>query len=259
MTTITSRAEWGARYAAGGGAVALPVAELWLHHSVTAAPADDAAAERSAMRTLENIGESRFGQGISYTYAVMPSGRIYEGTGAGRLGTHTGGRNSRSHGIVLVGNYEDTVPSSAMCGGTGLLVRHGHESGWWANPWLTGGHRDVKSTACPGRHGYAAIGTINERAQEKVMTPEEHNMLADIFRRQSATDAAVDPRGNPLDNHWAIGYTLGHTYAIDRKIDALTTKVNELEAKGATGGLTEDDVKRVATAVLDELAKRAVS
>jgi hypothetical protein len=161
---IYSRAEWGARYAAGAGPVRLPVRELWLHHTVTPAPAHDIEAERRAMRQVEGIGQSRFGRGISYTFAVMPSGRVYEGTGAGRLGAHTGGRNSISHAIVLVGNYDTAVPLESMLRGVADLVRHGHRSGWWQQNRLTGGHRDVKATGCPGDRAYALIGRINAMA-----------------------------------------------------------------------------------------------
>jgi hypothetical protein len=116
------------------------------------------------MRSLEGIGQQRFRQGVSYTFAVMPSGRVYEGTGAGRLGSHTGGRNSRSHGIVLVGNYEDAEPPEAMLRGVAELLRHGVRQGWWAHPRLNGGHRDLKQTACPGIKAYRQISRINQMA-----------------------------------------------------------------------------------------------
>lgn len=179
---IISRREWGATKAAGQGSVALPVAEVWLHHSVTNvdvgvfAPADDTPEqERRAMRQLEAIGESRFGAGVSYTFAVMPSGRVYEGTGAGRLGTHTGGRNSRSHAIVLIGNYEENEPTDNQLRSVADLLRYGRDRGWWRNARLNGGHRDLKQTACPGIKAYRKIATINELAAgvQATALPEE--------------------------------------------------------------------------------------
>jgi hypothetical protein len=85
---IISRGEWGARYGDGFAPAPLPASEVWLHHSVTVAPDlvppfDD---EYVAMRTLERIGQERFGGGISYTWAAMPSGRIYQGHSVGRRG-----------------------------------------------------------------------------------------------------------------------------------------------------------------------------
>lgn len=160
---IVSRSEWGARRPAGTGALRLPVTEVWLHHSVTAQP-KSRTAEYQAMRVLEDIGQSRFGAGVSYTFAVMPSGQVYKGTGAGRVGTHTGGRNSTSHGIVLVGNYEEQEPTGSMLQAVADLLLYGKAQGWWKYPQLAGGHRDLKQTACPGIKAYRQIGRINELA-----------------------------------------------------------------------------------------------
>jgi hypothetical protein len=161
---IYTRAEWGAEHDAGAGPAPIPARELWLHHSVTAAPPHDIAAEKRAMRQLEQIGENRFRRGISYTFAVMPSGRVYEGTGPARLGTHTGGRNTISRGIVLVGNYQLTVPPEVMLRGAADLLRHGYGVRWWLRMALNGGHRDVKATGCPGDRAYALIARINAMA-----------------------------------------------------------------------------------------------
>jgi hypothetical protein len=167
---IISRTRWGARYAAGAGPAPLPAREVWLHHSVTIAPDlvppfDD---EDQAMRQLEQIGQNRFHRGVSYTFAAMPTGRIYEGHGIDRLGAHTKNRNGFARAIVLVGNYdvddvtEDQVDSIAQ-----LLV-DGQRAGWWLHARLNGGHQQAPgaATECPGKHGMAAIADINTRAAQ---------------------------------------------------------------------------------------------
>jgi hypothetical protein len=218
---IYTRAEWGARYAAGSGPVRLPVRELWLHHTVTQAPADSIEAEKRAMRSVEQIGQNRFGRGISYTFAVMPSGRIYEGTGAGRLGTHTGGRNSISHAIVLVGNYDTTVPSNMMLTGVADLVRHGHRSGWWQQNRLTGGHRDVKATGCPGRHAYERIQRMNAMAgagptpAPAPITPGSRTIRqgdkgADVVAWQRHLRIRDDGDFGPETHAWTVDYQRRH-------------------------------------------------
>lgn len=163
---IISRGAWGARYADGFTAAPLPASEVWLHHSVTPAPADDLTAERAAMRALEDIGQQRFGGGISYTFLVMPSGRVYQGHSVGRQGAHTGGRNDVARAICLVGNYETEAPTERQVDAVAALLRHGHARGWWTQARLAGGHRDAPgaSTACPGRRAYDRIGVINVRA-----------------------------------------------------------------------------------------------
>lgn len=172
---IVSRAEWGAVYPRGFASAPLPATELWLHHSVTGAPPVTATFEQDveAVRTLERIGQNRFGGGISYTFVVTPSGRVFEGHGVDRRGAHTGGRNSISRAICLIGNYDTATPGGPMLDSVAELVAHGHRSRWWPDR-LTGGHRDAPgaSTACPGRHAHALIANINRRA----LAPQEDDM-----------------------------------------------------------------------------------
>lgn len=170
---IVSRARWGAKYKAGAGARALPTSEGWLHHTVTLAPdlafrdlnadaVDDD--EAAAMRTIERIGQQRFGQGFSYNLAIMPSGRVYEGCGVDRVGAHTAGRNTRAFGLALVGDYSRVVPPQAMQDSIVAVLQDGKRLGWLDAAKLDGGHRDLKSTSCPGAKAYALIGALNKRA-----------------------------------------------------------------------------------------------
>ncbi len=164
---IVSREGWGARHDDGFGQAPLPATEVWLHHSVTKAPTPSG--EKSAMRTLEQIGEDRFGRGISYTWAVMPSGTVYEGHGVDRQGAHTAGRNSRARAIVLVGDYSASAPTPAQLAAVATLLAHAYASGWIRAPRLNGGHRDVPeaATECPGTAAEALIPDINRAAARK--------------------------------------------------------------------------------------------
>lgn len=187
---IIGRARWGARHERGFGPAPLPASEVWLHHSVTIAPnlsfgdadrdgVDDD--EERAMRTLEDIGEQRFGRGISYTFAVMPSGRSYEGHGVDRVGAHTAGRNSIARAIVLVGDYTRQAVTEAQVRAVAALLQHGRSAGWWRYARLNGGHQQAPgaSTACPGRHAMAVIPRINRLAAGPPVSqlPEEDDMV----------------------------------------------------------------------------------
>jgi N-acetylmuramoyl-L-alanine amidase len=156
---IIPRSEWGARYANGFGHAPVPAAEVWLHHSVTAT--DNGAA---AIRALEQIGQNRFGGGISYTWPITPDGTIYEGHSADRQGSHTANRNGTARAVCFIGNYDIDHPTTAQIRSAAWLLQHAHRSGWIRAPRLDGGHRDLKQTACPGQHAYAAIPTINQLA-----------------------------------------------------------------------------------------------
>lgn len=165
---IISRAEWGARYASSyrNYDAPLPADEVWLHHSVTIAPdlvppwTDDYA----AIRALEQIGQNRFGWGMSYTWPITPAGLIFEGHRVDGVGTHTGGRNSRARAICFVGNYETDQPTNAQIEAAAWLLRHAHSQGWIKHPRLNGGHQDLKATKCPGQHAYNRIDDINRLA-----------------------------------------------------------------------------------------------
>lgn len=160
---LYSRAEWGAKCGDGAGPAPVPAAEVWLHHSETRPPPVDATefADFATMRELERIGQSRFGAGISYTFAVMPSGRVMHGHGPARQGTHTLGHNTRGRGVVLVGDYQITPPGPAMLRSLEQLLVEGAARGWWQRAGLAGGHRDVRATVCPGDQAYARIREIN--------------------------------------------------------------------------------------------------
>ena len=56
-----------------------PADYLFLHITVTSAPAWSLASEYAACRQIEAIGQQRFGIGWSYNAGVMQSGRLYEG------------------------------------------------------------------------------------------------------------------------------------------------------------------------------------
>ena len=165
---IITRAEWGARYPDGYDVAPLPAQYLWLHHSVTLAPDllppfDD---DDAAVRLLELIGQQRFGAGMSYTFAVTPAGRVYQGVSLGRASAHTLGHNFDSRAVVLVGDYTTRRPTDAQLTAVAELVVLGRRNRWWTS-WLSGGHRDAEPagyTECPGDAGEAAIPEINRRA-----------------------------------------------------------------------------------------------
>lgn len=176
---VIGRREWGARHPDGDGPAPVPWADWFLHHSTTLAPDlvppyDD---EHAAMRRLEDIGQERFGRGISYTFAVMPSGRIYQGHSINRVGAHTKGRNSTARAVVLVGNYDRDRPTPAQLDAVAWLVADHYRRGLCPRRSLTGGHRDVRATDCPGDHAYALIPEINRRAGALLKPAQEENTV----------------------------------------------------------------------------------
>jgi hypothetical protein len=208
---IISREEWGAKYANGFGP--RPVGNLItrLHHSVTIAPdllppfTDDYA----AVRALEAIGQSRFGKGMSYNTLFTPAGLIFEGLGIDRVGAHTGGANTPTAGLCLVGNYEKDKPPRPMLEAISWYLQYG-VGRWWTDAKLDGGHRDVASTACPGKYAYELIDNINRGEYRNGEAPEApakpkpepevpDRLKEDGFWGESTTRKLQKALGTPVD------------------------------------------------------------
>jgi hypothetical protein len=207
---IIPRAEWGARHDNGAGTAPTPAGEVWLHHTVTGAVNGTA-----IIREVEVIGEARFGTGISYTWLVTPDGSVYEGHSPGRMGTHTGGRNSIARAICWVGNYDIVQPTTAQVEATAWLLQEAHRRGWVRVPRLNGGHRDLKATACPGKNAYALIGRINSLAAGQPVAKEIDVNLTDKIRFHDGREVAV---GTAMAESWQNSYD---TLALVRSFPAL--------------------------------------
>lgn len=179
MSRIFTRAEWGAKYRNGVGSRTVGNLETYAHHSVTRQLPESAsfAEDAAEIRTIERIGQQRFNAGMSYTFLIPPSGRIFEGASVGRISYHSGGgndgkpRNTRGASICFVGNYENHPLTEKQIEAAVWLLQHGVAKGWWKLPRITEGHRDFKATACPGRHAYAKLGEINKRASKGTVKP----------------------------------------------------------------------------------------
>lgn len=183
---IISRRQWGAKYGEGWGFRDIPVDEVWFHHTVTNQLTEDASFEQDAkeVRYVESIGYKTFnyadagwkspaGSGISYTWVVTPSGRVFEGHNPKRSSSHTYGHNNSGVAIALVGNYENREPTKKQIDAVARLLLQAKEDGITTVSKLTGGHRDVFDTACPGTQGYRAIRVINNRVDELLGAPKD--------------------------------------------------------------------------------------
>lgn len=166
---VIRRADWGAG-AHRASTIPAPVSKLVLHHTVT--PAWTGA---DAARRIRDIARSRGFADISYSWLVDVAGNEIEGRGWRRQGAHTQGHNSTAHAICLIGNYDANQPPAAMLNAAARLARK-HGQGGHGPGRITHGHRDLGTTACPGRHAYAKIAEINRLAQASQPTPPEDDM-----------------------------------------------------------------------------------
>jgi hypothetical protein len=144
------------------------------------------------MRVLQT-SRPDLGPEVPYSFVVFRGAEphdcvVAEGRGFGVTGAHTTGYNSSRYGVAYAGNTSvDEVTPGVLDGyrwvGARLTV---------ASPVPTLGHRDTKSTECPGNNLYALLGRIQPPFEEDDVTEAEfkewfkeaaapdHKLLADI-------------------------------------------------------------------------------
>ena len=165
------RLAWGARKPWSIVAMKTPVSEMWVHHSAGASPPDlpqgkndiEKAGERAMMRGIQNYHMDTKGWAdFAYSFAVMPSGRVYRGRGWKRQGAHTEGHNDHSVAICFMGNFEVERPTDEALNAARQIVARGKRFKHLTSNVRIGGHRNASGaqTACPGRHLLRRIGEI---------------------------------------------------------------------------------------------------
>ncbi|MDT5233699.1 MAG: hypothetical protein QOI39_4199, partial [Mycobacterium sp.] len=162
----------------------------FVHHTVTGngyAPGDVPAIIRS-IYAFHVQGEGWCD--VGYNFLVDRFGRIWEGRYGGIdravLGAHTGGFNTNSFGVSMIGTFDTAVPPQPMVDAMSQLIA------WklalsYANPLaqatmttaafsqvrfpvgtqvslnVISGHRDADMTACPGNVGYSLLPQIRQQ------------------------------------------------------------------------------------------------
>lgn len=186
-----------------------PAPRVWLHHTVTAAsPA------QQIVRQIERDHRAKFGVGPGYSFLVeLGNGVAYEGQGWGWVGAHTGGDNSLSHGIAVIGNLQDRALTAVARQTIVELIVGGVYGGHIADPPTIGAHGDAPraQTACPGRHGRAALDAIRAAVTDELarpVTPQEAAMRFNLIDFALAPGMDPDNKGRipfwGVDKHGAV-------------------------------------------------------
>ena len=197
---IISRAAWGAdeslrTYNAGCGTPEYSSTLLFavLHHTASANGYSSVAQAMAEIRAIYAYHvKARGWCDIGYNFIVDKWGNVYEGRAGGVdrpvKGVHSGGFNTDSLGVSMLGDYSSVVPSAATqesvaqviawrlssyhrdpMSTVGYTTWGGENSRYAAGTWLALpviiGHRDVAYTACPGGRGYGTISWLRARAR----------------------------------------------------------------------------------------------
>ena len=227
MPAVFSRAQWGADESIMGWdhEYAPTIKAATIHHTADSNaynPADVPAIMRSiyAYHTLS------LGLGvIGYNVLVDKFGRAWEGRSGGLdstvIGAHAGGFNTGTFGVSMMGNYDlvDTTPAmidtvAALIawkfslygvdprGGTVLTSSGGGTAKYAAGVSVTMptifAHRDVGSTACPGRYGYSHMSEIRDKVVNRMNNPALWEPVETWLQTGTGNGTQLY-RGNPGD------------------------------------------------------------
>lgn len=192
-----SRAQWGAG-PHRAGTIRTPVDRLIGHHGVVPFWRGQAAA-----RNLQRIARERGMVDASYNQAADAGGLWIELRGWGRQGGHTLGHNDQ-HALCYVGDLEAHQMPAPMERAAVRIVRDHRRFGPGR---ITHHHRDLGSTACPGRNGVAATPRINQLAGGPGTPPpaagDDEMREADWDRMQKLVRAVNNEGAMQGQTNWA--------------------------------------------------------
>ena len=200
---FVSRAQWGAQYAKGSGAIAGPVRGVTLHWEGPKMGAFSHDKCAGKVRTIERFhAVTRGWAGIAYNLLVCPHGYVFEGRGAGvrsaANGTSNIGGNDQWYAVCYLGGQGDGFSDAAKIAVVDA-VRYLRETGGAGQ--AVNGHRDHHATECPGDAIYAWLQTAKfdpapqpkpAKRVERTRGPLVDHALDDLTqRRRKAKDPAV--------------------------------------------------------------------
>ena len=130
-----------------------------IHH--TGNPSDD---DLSAAE-IDVSHKARGWACIGYHYVVRKDGTVEQGRPHWTIGAHAYGHNSHTIGIHVCGNFEEAEPTDEQIESTAMLLANlCVDYGLTIDRDHIVGHRELMSTACPGRSLYEMMDVIVGKA-----------------------------------------------------------------------------------------------
>ncbi|WP_299257381.1 N-acetylmuramoyl-L-alanine amidase [uncultured Aquimarina sp.] len=173
--TVISRSQWGARNPASSFPTTIAT-HLIVHHELGPNSSSDWAAR---VRSVQNFHMNTRGwSDIGYNFLISPTGTIYEGRAGGdrAQGAHFCGKNAKTMGVCLLGDYSNSGTKPTTNAQTSLkkilawkankenINPTGASYHYSINASLKNiaGHRDggASCSSCPGNGGYSILGSI---------------------------------------------------------------------------------------------------
>jgi hypothetical protein len=227
MPPVYSRVQWGAddSIRTWGPEYAPAIKAATVHHT---ADSNNYTADQvpAIMRSIYRYHTVSRGWGdIGYHVIADKFGRLWEGRYGGLsstvVGAHVGGFNTGNFGVSMLGNYDvvDTTKPminavSAVIGwklslygvdpqGSTVFTSGGtakYAAGTRVTMPTVMGHRDIGSTACPGRYGYAKMDEIRAQANVAGMASFVKALYQDMMGR-GPDDAGLNGWVSSMSTH----------------------------------------------------------
>lgn len=149
--TILPRSQWGGRPPKLVENMTEPVGYVVIHHTYLPGACLNRTACIKAMQGIQNYHmDDRGWNDIGYNFAVGGDQTVYAGRGWGVVGAHAPPYNRKSIGIVIIGDYRETLPAKATLRVARDLIRCGISMGKIRGNYQLIGHRQARQTECPG-------------------------------------------------------------------------------------------------------------
>jgi hypothetical protein len=225
MPAVFSREQWGANpaYMTWAPVATSTIKAATIHHTASGNDYDPDDVPAILRGIYYSHAVSNNWGDIGYNVLADKFGRLWEGRAGGLaspiVGAHAGGFNSYTFGVSMIGNYDGPdggVPTTQPMikavsdiiawklslhgvhpNGTTVLTSGGGTAKFPAGQQVTlptiFGHRDVRSTACPGSYGYAKLGEIRSRVSGTYDASSLINALyVDVLGRTPADNELGD-------------------------------------------------------------------
>jgi hypothetical protein len=225
---IRSRAQWGADESKRSGSpTIMPTVRAGTLHHTAGANGYSASEVPGIIRGDYAYHVSKGYSDIGYNFLVDRFGTVWEGRAGGITkavqGAHSGGFNTETFGVSVLGNYETAASNASIVdavsrvfgwklslfgrdpqGKVTLTSAGGGTSKYAAGEKVTVpvvfAHRDVGATACPGANLFAQMGAIRSKAKAYAGTTAPAAPAAPTTLPASATAISGDWDGDGTDD-----------------------------------------------------------
>ncbi|XP_068601583.1 peptidoglycan recognition protein 5 [Brachionichthys hirsutus] len=153
---VVTRSQWGAAAPLRREFLKGPAQRVVIHHTATQKCTCFEECKKQLISIQRDHMTKRHFDDIGYNFLVSDDGTVFEGRGWGVVGAHAKGYNHDSVGIAFMGNFTNDTPSTESLSAVKELLS-GASQEFLQKAFVLQGHRDLKSTACPGDRLYAKL------------------------------------------------------------------------------------------------------